>query len=75
MVIRGMSTTETKIYKAIVRWALFASLAVGLLSRCASQAAPRGGPRDTLPPKVVAMTPAFGTTNFKDKRIYIEFDE
>ena len=75
MVIRGMSTTETKIYKAIVRWALFASLAVGLLARCASQAAPRGGPRDTLPPKVVAMTPAFGTTNFKDKRIYIEFDE
>ena len=70
-----MSTTEIGIYKAFVRWTIFASLAVGLLARCASQAAPRGGPRDTLPPKVVAMTPAFGTTNFKDKRIFIEFDE
>ncbi len=43
--------------------------------RCANTMAPQGGPRDTLPPKVVAMTPAYGTTNFKGRRIYIEFDE
>lgn len=48
---------------------------VCMFSRCASPGAPTGGPRDTLPPLVVRMTPADGTTNFEGKRIYIEFDE
>lgn len=54
---------------------LFAPL---LLSRCASMMTPSGGPRDTLPPVIVRMTP----DNFQTNRpltghgkIYIEFDE
>lgn len=70
-----MSTKEIRLYKTIARWGILALMAVGLLCRCASQAAPRGGPRDSLAPKVISMLPAFGTTNFKDKRIVIEFDE
>ncbi len=43
--------------------------------RCASIMTPEGGPYDTLPPVIVAMNPDNFTTNFKGKRIYIEFDE
>ncbi len=63
------------IHKGFARWAILALFASGLLSRCAQIGMPQGGPRDSLPPKVVHMTPAFGTTNFQGKRIYIEFDE
>lgn len=45
------------------------------LSRCASIGTPTGGPKDSLPPVVTALTPADYTTHFKDKRIMIEFDE
>lgn len=49
--------------------------AVAFLSRCASIGTPTGGPKDTLPPLVVAVTPEDGATGFKSKSIYIEFDE
>lgn len=45
------------------------------LSCCASIGTPTGGPKDTLPPVVVAVVPEDGATNFKSKSIYIEFDE
>lgn len=45
------------------------------MSRCASIGTPTGGPKDTLPPVVVAVVPEDGATNFKSKSIYIEFDE
>lgn len=50
----------------------------GFLSRCASMMTPTGGPRDSLPPVIVAMTPDnyatdCPTTNLG--KIYIEFDE
>ncbi len=44
-------------------------------SRCASILSPTGGPRDTIPPVIVAMTPDNFTTDFSAKKIYIEFDE
>lgn len=50
----------------------------GFLVRCASMMTPTGGPRDTLPPRIVAMTPGNLTTNFPTTnpgKIYIEFDE
>ena len=61
------------------RWggalALVLFFGMGLFSRCANFASPQGGPRDTLPPKVIAMTPEYATVNFKGNRVYIEFDE
>lgn len=44
-------------------------------SQCARISMPQGGPKDSLPPRVVVTTPEFGTRDFKGKRIYIEFDE
>ncbi|MDE5579387.1 MAG: Ig-like domain-containing protein [Alistipes sp.] len=54
---------------------LFAS---AFLSRCASMMVPTGGPKDTLPPVIVAMTPDNFSTNRPltgHGKIYIEFDE
>lgn len=45
------------------------------LIRCASIMTPQGGPRDSIPPRVVRMSPEMGMRNFTDKKIYIEFDE
>ncbi len=45
--------------------------------RCASIGSPSGGPVDSLPPVIVAMTPDNYTTDMDTltRRIYIEFDE
>lgn len=65
----------------ITRWMrlgvamLFAS---AFLTQCAHMMSPTGGPRDTLPPVIVRMTPDNFSTNrstTKHERIYIEFDE
>ncbi len=44
-------------------------------SHCASILTPTGGPRDTLAPVIVAMTPDNFSTGFDEKEVYIEFDE
>ena len=70
-----MNRKPLHIHKGLARGVILALFATGLLSRCAQIAMPQGGPKDSLPPQVVSMTPAFGTTDFEGKRIYIEFDE
>lgn len=54
---------------------LFAS---AFLCRCASMMTPTGGPKDTLPPVIVEMTPDNFSTDrplVGHPKIYIEFDE
>lgn len=70
-----MKPVKTKIFQWFCRVAVVAFFGTGLFARCANPMAPQGGPKDTLPPVIVDIRPAFGSTNFKDKRIYIEFDE
>jgi uncharacterized protein (DUF2141 family) len=36
---------------------------------------PTGGPKDTLPPRLVRTVPAIGSTNYKGKKVVLEFDE
>ncbi|MDE5706817.1 MAG: Ig-like domain-containing protein [Alistipes sp.] len=45
------------------------------LWRCASVMTVEGGPKDTLPPVIVAMTPDNFATGFSERKIYIAFDE
>ena len=55
--------------------ALFATM---MLCRCATVGSPTGGPRDTLPPVIVNLTPDNFSVNRPltgHQRIYIEFDE
>ncbi|TKC04939.1 Ig-like domain-containing domain [Pedobacter frigoris] len=49
--------------------------AIMLFGGCASIQTPQGGPRDTEPPKMLKMEPENLTTNFKAKKVVIEFDE
>lgn len=44
-------------------------------TRCASIMTPQGGPKDTIPPVIVKLEPDNFATNFKEKKIYIEFNE
>ncbi len=75
-----MAKPAKKIGYYLLRSALLAFFGIGIFARCATVMAPMGGPIDTLPPIVVAMTPAYGTTHFnttdpRSKRIFIEFNE
>lgn len=46
-----------------------------ILSGCANQTAPTGGPKDKTPPELVSSIPASQSTNVKTKKIELEFDE
>ncbi len=48
----------------------------GLFTRCANVGvSPQGGPKDTLPPRVVGVSPPYNSTNLWPRRITIDFDE
>ncbi len=60
------------------RGAVILFFASAFLSRCASMMTPSGGPKDTLPPVIVDMTPDNFSTDrplVGHPKIYIEFDE
>ena len=59
----------------LLKGVVAAVFAVGIFSRCANHVTLQGGPKDTIPPRVVMMRPPWGTVNFDQKRIIIEFDE
>ncbi len=45
------------------------------MMRCANMQTPTGGPKDSIPPKLLAELPANLTRNFKAKIIELQFDE
>jgi len=53
---------------------LVLALAVLLVS-CGQQVAPTGGPKDSIPPKLVMAVPEVNAKNFKSDRITLYFDE
>lgn len=66
-IIRGL--------KQLTAAAIIAVVALPIMVRCATIGTPEGGPKDTLPPVVLGVFPKSYTTNFKDKKIEILFDE
>ena len=42
---------------------------------CAKQTSPTGGPKDTIPPRLVSASPAAGTVNFRGESLKLEFSE
>lgn len=55
---------------------VFSLLALALvLSYCAKQVPPTGGPKDETPPVIVKSVPVSGITNFKGTEIEITFNE
>ncbi|MEY3179295.1 MAG: hypothetical protein RJB42_1536 [Bacteroidota bacterium] len=55
-----------------IYWILIAAV---LLVSCGQQVAPTGGPKDSIPPKLVVAIPAMNAKNFKSDRITLYFDE
>ena len=65
----------TKSIKIVLRLAVVLLFGGAFFSRCANIMTPDGGPKDTLPPYIVKLVPDNFATNFKEKKIYIEFNE
>ncbi|MBK1440654.1 Ig-like domain-containing protein [Parapedobacter sp. ISTM3] len=59
------------------KWGVFAFFTglILLTWQCASIQQPTGGPRDSIPPKIINETPPNLTRNFNAEKIVIEFDE
>jgi len=71
-----MKSFWRSIYDQLLLIVVAAFFLGGFFWSCANiGATPQGGPKDTIPPKVVRMTPEFNSTNFWPGRINIEFDE
>ena len=65
----------TKGCKIVLRAVVVLLFGGALFSRCANIMTPEGGPKDTIPPVLVKLLPDNFTTNFKAKKVYIEFNE
>ena len=65
----------TKGCKIALRTAVLLLFGGAFFSRCANIMTPEGGPKDTIPPVIVKLEPGNFATNFKEKKIYIEFNE
>jgi len=62
----------------MLRYIIYSILTISLLciiTRCANVTAPTGGPKDTIPPSMINSVPLNQSINFKQKTIYLEFDE
>lgn len=67
--------TGSQYGKRILKLAVAILFSTAFLWRCANVGTPEGGPKDSLPPRVMGASPAFNQTNFGGKKIYITFDE
>lgn len=65
------------ILPAMRKWAIFAvSFILSFpLWQCANQTTPMGGPKDTIPPKLIKSNPEHKQKNFDGKTVDVTFDE
>lgn len=63
---------STKIVKSAIVYLIFSSF---VFFSCANPRPITGGPKDTIPPKVIKQIPANKTTNFNSRTIILEFNE
>jgi len=62
----------------MIRYFLYIAIlfsAYHLLTSCATQSTPTGGPRDTIPPVRLITIPLDKSLNYKGKTFEMEFDE
>lgn len=66
-----------KILKTLIFFIFISIAFIGIMSGtgCANIIPPTGGPKDTIPPKLVSAVPKNGTLNFNGKLITFTFDE
>lgn len=56
-------------------FAIISLFSIAFFSRCAQPASPTGGPRDTIAPILLSVTPPNFSTNFKAKEVEFTFNE
>jgi len=66
-----------KLRNALFFFTLFTLLLIGAIghSGCANIVPPTGGPRDTIPPRLIFVTPGDTTKHFTGNKIVFNFDE
>ncbi|RJP69407.1 MAG: hypothetical protein C4539_07805 [Ignavibacteriales bacterium] len=64
-----------RINNKIILQSLLVSLISLILTGCANQLPPGGGPQDKTPPEITFVYPSNGTVNFSDDHFEIEFSE
>ena len=60
--------------KIITKYFLFFIVGI-IVTKCANQQSPPGGPKDLIPPKIIYIYPENGTLNFNRNYFEIEFSE
>lgn len=61
--------------RAVMFFLLTLTIGSSFITSCASIQQPTGGPKDSIPPKVISETPENLSRNFTTREIVIEFDE
>jgi hypothetical protein len=61
--------------EAFFKTSIIILLLVSLLSGCAGQRPPEGGPVDSIPPEIISVYPTPQTTRFSDSKVVLEFSE
>jgi len=56
-------------------FAIYAFISMVLITNCARESSPTGGPTDTEPPKAVRFNPPNFSTHFRENRFTVKFDE
>jgi len=70
----SLKALKTANFRNLVIFGFIAMLSLSCI-RCANMQRPTGGPKDSIPPKLLAELPENFTRNFKEKRIRLTFDE
>ena len=64
-----------KLIDKIPYFIIFIYAWIVIISSCANQGMPSGGPRDTIPPDIVSTNPKLKALNFKGNEVRITFNE
>lgn len=62
-------------FRCWANWLIVISACIFLFPGCANIVPPSGGPKDTLAPRLVNISPADSTLHFKSKKVYFTFNE
>ncbi|OYD45503.1 hypothetical protein CHU00_11080 [Sphingobacterium cellulitidis] len=69
-----LNRLKTALFKNLIFLGLATMIALSFV-KCANMQKPTGGPKDSIPPKLLGITPANLSKNFKEKVIEMTFDE
>jgi uncharacterized protein (DUF2141 family) len=72
--LRSLLKNKRRMIKNISLF-IFSALLVMVVTQCANQGYPEGGPRDETPPRMINSVPSLNEKNFQGDEVVIEFNE